>query len=1218
MLKAPRRILRPSPLAVALVALLVSNGSASAAIGFRRITPLDQMVDPVRFPPRIGLASTIWDTSAVDSAAIDSTLLDSLTDSTALDALGVDSLTADSLSADTSRRQPAEIPPDSLVSPPKETPAAPGASTSPTSGKPADLNYIASGVPPVDLALSGKDLSAGIDSTDSPPWHPTNIGTIALPLDVKSSLDTTTGYVTFSATLDGTDLALNGALSSLDYIARQAALADRASRRQGIIAKLPTAEKKEGGPLKIKLTDIKSKKFKQIFGGSGIGLSVSGSIQIDGSLAAEKRNELQANNKNPTNYAFKINQKQQFNIKGNVGEKVEVAIDQDSEKLFEFENSLSVRYKGNEDEIIQSVEAGNVSLSLGGSRLATASSNHKGLFGFKTESKLGALKLITIASLDKGEKNSKRISGGAQKSEGVRIKPMDYAQGRYYFLDKNYRENFKNFTVNMNHVQTPDAPTITRLDVYKSVRVGENENAVQGWAFHNPREQFNPRQQSDKQHQQGNFVRLEPGADYRFDLKLGTIRLTRSLDNESILAAAWSSSAGEFGDLDPSNNNADNPFILTMLQPRGPQPTDSTWQLMWRNVYDLRATGITEESFAAKITRSEGGNEGSDVGNDKSGSPRTYISIFDLDFFNVGVPGQDGKVDPIFVDFALGELTFPDLQPFDPEGWFTIDDGGNRAPSPIKLSDADRDSALYKTAPGSGGLDRIASKFTIIVQYSDASTTYSLGFGVLEGSEEVILNGRRLSRGTDYAIDYITGSLTIINKEATSAGADLEIKYETGQIFQLDTQTMLGLRAEYQLWENSTIGGTLLHLSQKTVEQRVRVGGEPKENTVWDINTQLRFEPEFLTRAVDWLPLIETNAPSNFSFSAEIAQVFPNPNSLSSPSTGDPNGVAYVDDFESVKRSTPLGITRRQWTLASFPASDSRGSGRWERQRGRMIWYNPDQIKLADIWPERETQAQNSTIQILRIEYQPWWGAWKTPQPAGIDPEKSWGGVMRYLGPGYADQSQAKYIEVWLNARGVGKGTMYFDLGRISEDVIPDGSSNTEDHPRPGFTSGDGSVTKEEDTGIDGIAAPDPQDSTTINGLEYPKLPSYDDWAANTSGREWQFLNGTEGNGTKSPSDEGGRIPDTEDLSGDGFPDGANDFYRYRLDLGEGPLNRYIVGGQENPKGWRLYRIPLTDTLAVGKPTFTQFDYVRIWFTGFNSFESVEIATMEIVGNEWR
>ncbi|MDP8229070.1 MAG: cell surface protein SprA, partial [Candidatus Electryoneaceae bacterium] len=438
--------------------------------------------------------------------------------------------------------------------------------------------------------------------------------------------------------------------------------------------------------------------------------------------------------------------------------------------------------------------------------------------------------------------------------------------------------------------------------------------------------------------------------------------------------------------------------------------------------------------------------------------------------------------------------------------------------------------------------------------------------------------------------------------------------------------TLLGLSAEYALWDNSFVEMTLLYMNQKTLDDRVQVGGEPLRNSIWDINTQLTFEPMFLTRAVDWLPLIETDATSTFTINAEVAQVFPEPNSLNSPSTGDHNGVAYLDDFESIRRSTPLGIGRKLWTAASFPEHDRRGELEWKKQRGRLIWYNPEQIKITDIWPEREVEATSATTPVLQLEFQPWWGAWEpNPPDDNIDHSQSWGGIMRYLGAGYADQSESKYIEIWLKRGHNASGVMYIDLGRISEDVIPNARLDTEDQPI-GNRSGNGILDDGEDTGLDGVAGndgTDEADSTYVNDSE-TLLPSYDDWNYSfQNSTDYTTINGTEDNGKLNGgnSDEGGRYPDTEDLNGNTFLDQSNSFMRYRVDLGEGDQNRYIVGGlattSEN-KGWRLYRIPLTDTLEVNDPSLTTIDYVRIWFTGFDKKTNLTIAQVDIVGNEWQ
>ncbi len=81
---------------------------------------------------------------------------------------------------------------------------------------------------------------------------------------------------------------------------------------------------------------------------------------------------------------------------------------------------------------------------------------------------------------------------------------------------------------------------------------------------------------------------------------------------------------------------------------------------------------------------------------------------------------------------------------------------------------------------------------------------------MLEGSEEITLNGNRLIRGSDYSIDYLSGQLKILREDAKTANANLEITYESGQVFQLDRKTLLGARAEYELWQDSYIGGMML------------------------------------------------------------------------------------------------------------------------------------------------------------------------------------------------------------------------------------------------------------------------------------------------------------------------------------------------------------------------------------------------------------------------
>ncbi len=72
-----------------------------------------------------------------------------------------------------------------------------------------------------------------------------------------------------------------------------------------------------------------------------------------------------------------------------------------------------------------------------------------------------------------------------------------------------------------------------------------------------------------------------------------------------------------------------------------------------------------------------------------------------------------------------------------------------------------------------------------------SSSVYPLGFNVVENSVKVLLNGRELSPGTDYSVDYNIGQLTIRNDAALVPGADLRITYEQNDLFQLASKTLI-------------------------------------------------------------------------------------------------------------------------------------------------------------------------------------------------------------------------------------------------------------------------------------------------------------------------------------------------------------------------------------------------------------------------------------------
>jgi len=997
---------------------------------------------------------------------------------------------------------------------------------------------------------------------------------------------------------------------------------------------------RSAGGLKIEVpVKIRSKTFQQIFGGDRVALTVTGNISIRGGFRHEKRSEVRTALTRGSDYNFKMEQTQQFQVKGHVGEKVTVSVDQNSERAFDFENTIKLKYTGYEDEIIQSIEAGNVALSLPATRFVSFSGKNSGLFGIKTVSTLGNLHLTTITSQEKGENKKLSVTGGAT-DDVKKIEDYRFIENQYFFIDKYYRDQYYPLDKEGKHRYDPNF-TINEIEVYKS---GPNYEAqaqvIPGWAVNDTLMQKymsgQPLTENDTTSSkiggelyEGYFKRLEQNTHYYIDPYTGALYLNNRLTDDEVLAVAYSyGPAGNEtvrGDLKYENP----PLILKLIKPRNLRQDDSSWDLMRRNIYSI-GRNVPKEGFEVNILYKSSAGTDQETGTKKTdGEKASYLTIFGLDTRdqqgNIGSP--DNVIDEVaaIIDFSLGIIEFPFHRPFDPEPNakhpLLLDES-----TPQVLLEDDKRCKFYDKLNNNEIIRE--SKFYIEVKSKTRSTTYQLGFNVIEGSEEVTMNGARLQSGRDYILDPMTGTLNILREGADSPSANIEITYQRNEFFQLEKKTLLGANAKYTIGENSFIGGTFLYLNQRTLDQKVRVGQGPMRNMVWDINSKFTFQPDFITRLIDALPLIRTKAESRVDFEAEIAQVLPNPNTLNNENTNDNDGVAYIDDFEGANRITPMGVMRRVWTLASCPEDSIILQGRNRAtKRGRLNWYNPwEQRRIIDIWPNRDVNPNvPQNVNVLTLTFDP-------AQAIETDNLKSnWAGIMRPLSAGYANQTESKFIEVWLQSSTVGGkangelgGRIHIDMGQISEDAIPNYSTNfgtyspklnTEDKEEAGIRNqllDDG-----EDIGIDGMAGPN--DWWDLNGdrewQQDLEPASNDDWSYQERSRDYDQVNGTENNA----NDQSGRYPDTEDINGNGSLDPRNDYFSYSFHLNPDEDERtdnYIQGGVRD--GWRLYRIPLADfERKVGNPSLDMIEYIRLWVDGVDDWVTIEFAEINIVGNQW-
>ncbi|MEX2398338.1 MAG: cell surface protein SprA, partial [Balneolales bacterium] len=178
--------------------------------------------------------------------------------------------------------------------------------------------------------------------------------------------------------------------------------------------------------------------FTTIFGRPEVNLRVTGTANMNVGVSIQETEDplIPPDQQRRIDPAF--DQNLQLNIQGTIGDKLSIRTDWDTERDFEFENRLSIIYEGYEDEIVQSIEMGNVGMNTGNSLIRGGSA----LFGIKSEAQLGPLTLTSILSQQEGQGETQTISSGSQETE-FSIAPAQYEDDRHFFLDFFNRQEFE-------------------------------------------------------------------------------------------------------------------------------------------------------------------------------------------------------------------------------------------------------------------------------------------------------------------------------------------------------------------------------------------------------------------------------------------------------------------------------------------------------------------------------------------------------------------------------------------------------------------------------------------------------------------------------------------------------------------------------------------------------------------------------------------------------
>ncbi|MCH8567555.1 MAG: cell surface protein SprA [Balneolales bacterium] len=1128
----------------------------------------------------------------------------------------------------------------------------------------------------------------------------------------------------------------------------------RRERRRGVL------------DFRITVPGGQSSAFTTIFGRPEVNLRVTGSanMNVGVSISDSEDPALPADQQRRVDPKFDQNLK--LNIAGTIGDKLTISTDWDTERQFEYENRLNILYTGYEDEIIQSIELGNVSMETGNRLIRGGGS----LFGIKARAKLGALDITTVVSQQESDSQTQTISGGSQETI-IDIAPNQYENDRHFFLDFFSRQEFEGIMADvLNPRRLFD---IINIDVYVlDISSTEQEGRVPaialldlgtiqtGGVFGPPNEEFDrfdpgllnqyrdptipvsPEELgvASDEFEEGIFIPLQPNIDYEINENLGYISLLRArLDERQALAIAFSyrdRNTNEIVYVGDESTGSNDRLFLKLLRPSNLSTSSRAWPLTMRNVYSLNTSNLSRDNLELDVFFTGGNVDQVNI----PGLNNILLQDLGLDRVDAqGNPTPDNRID--FNTFTLdprnGRVIFPYLEPFGQRIIDIINASG--------LPEAEREAAindfafpqLYTSRPNTAGQNSRNSIYRLRgLARGGVSDSFMLGFGLIPGSVRVRANGIELSEGIDYEVDYILGNIIITNRSYLSAGQDIEVEYESNAMLQIQQTTFTGVRAQYNFTDNIRLGGTYFRLSERPIQDKIPVGDEPINNTIIGFDANARFEAPWLTRALNALPLLQTRAPSTIDLSGEWAQLRPGIAQTSAVQRAidrnelfpdEENGLAFIDDFEG-SRSTISFLNPGRWFLAAAPYAlpaldpDMSNAGQSIAERGirsdfraqfsyymipttinRSGTFFPEsaEILIEDVFPNRQISTQDQrTLQTLDIYFNPHERGqynynMEMRNLLENRREDMWGGMTAVLPGGLGDftQQNIEFLEFWvqpvlpdgappgsLNPSDY-NGKIIFDIGTVTEDVIPNNTLNTEDglyerennlrpdNPdntrsyvlrSPVEFNGQFSVANinREDVGLDGLP------STGNDGLneqqvfmefvnqmesQFADMPDraqqfrddpsndnyvyYDDARVRSLPLHERFYR-MYGYYERNSISEGTQRavtnrPDSEGLLNPAVVNTENAFFQFEFNLNPADTTslrvgqNYVVDRQDSPDNvapWYQVRIPLRDFVrSVGSiEDLQRVTHIRMWMTGYNEPFTLRFATFEFVGNLWR
>ena len=741
--------------------------------------------------------------------------------------------------------------------------------------------------------------------------------------------------------------------------------------------------------------------LEKVFGPGGVQLKTQGSVQLTMGMKINKTDNPAISASARRSSYFDFDEKIQATINASVGNKMKFNMNYNTDATFEFDSqNLKLQYEGEEDEIIKSIEAGNVSMTTGSSLIKGSTA----LFGVKTTMQFGKLTATALVAQQNSESQTVNTKGGAQTTE-FSINADEYDANRHFFLGQFFYDNYDTFCATLPLVNS--GINITRIEVWVTNKrqnydesrnivafmdIGENQRLANShWiadpTLNNPSNTSNnlltevrndypdaryisqvttalqPLSafgiEGGRDYEKVESARLLSSSEYTLNSSLGYISLRSALSSDEVLAVAYEytyhGTTYQVGEFSGDVTSAEQSLYVKMLKGSTVSPYLPAWKLMMKNVYSLGAYQVQKENFRlnVKYLSDTTGTEISYIPDGAiNGTPLIQVLNVDrLDSNNQTSP--DGRYDFIegyTILAATGKVIFPVTEPF---GRHLRKKIGNDA-----IADRYVYQELYDSTQTDAKQLSDKNKFTLSGEYqaSSGSQINLNAMNVPQGSVVVTAGGVTLTENSDYIVDYNMGIVTIINQSILDAGTSISVSLENQSTFSTQRKTLLGLDLNYQFTPDFNLGATIMHYSEKPLTEKVAVGNEVVKNTIWGMNFAYKTEFMWLTNLLNKIPTVNATAPSSISMEGEFAQLIPH-----KANTGSSEGSSYIDDFES----TQTGIDLRspyQWFLASTPYDSSSDALFPEAGLNNNIDYGKNRALLAWYYIDRMFTQRNSSL----------------------------------------------------------------------------------------------------------------------------------------------------------------------------------------------------------------------------------------------------------------